>query len=111
MRHLLPLGWSVVVVAALTGTAAEDNAERKPDVRYVPTPPEVVDKMLEVARVTKKDVVYDLGCGDGRIVIAAAKKYGCKAIGFDIDPERIKDSEKNKAKLPRDVRKLVTFKK
>src|SRR5262249_26869531 len=73
--------------------------------------PTVVDKMLEVAKVTKDDVVYDLGCGDGRIVIAAAKKYKCKAVGFDIDPERIKECEANKAKLDKDIQKLVTFKK
>ncbi len=68
---------------------------RKPDVLYVPTPPHVVDKMLELAKVTKADVVYDLGCGDGRIPIAAAKKYGCRAFGFDIDPRRIKESLDN----------------
>ncbi len=83
--------------------------DRAPDVRYVATPQEVVQKMLEVARITKKDVVYDLGCGDGRIVCAAARKYGCKAVGIDIDPERIKDSEKNRAKLPKEVQKRVTF--
>jgi SAM-dependent methyltransferase len=86
-------------------------ADRAPDVRFVATPEEVVEKMLEVAKITKKDVVYDLGCGDGRIVCAAARKYGCKAVGIDIDPERIKDSEKNKALLPKDVQKRVTFRK
>src|SRR5262249_27550998 len=70
-----------------------DKEVREPDVVYVPTPQEVVDKMLELADVKKGDVVYDLGCGDGRIVVTAAKKYGCKAVGFDIDPERIKDSK------------------
>jgi len=58
----------------------------------------VVEKMLELAGVTKDDLVYDLGCGDGRIVVTAAKKYGCHAIGFDIDPERIKESKENVAK-------------
>jgi precorrin-6B methylase 2 len=62
------------------------------DVDFVPTPPEVVDKMLELAEVKKEDVVYDLGCGDGRIVVAAAKKYGCRAVGIDIDPECVKQS-------------------
>ncbi|MGE5818315.1 MAG: SAM-dependent methyltransferase, partial [Deltaproteobacteria bacterium] len=57
-------------------------------VPYVPTPQEVVERMLELAQVKKGDVVYDLGSGDGRIVITAAKKYGVKAIGFEIDPER-----------------------
>src|SRR3712207_2060027 len=64
---------------------------RSPDVIFVPTPNEVVDKMLEMAKVTAKDVVYDLGCGDGRIVITAAQKYGCRAVGIDIDPKRIEE--------------------
>jgi ribosomal protein L11 methylase PrmA len=51
--------------------------------------------MLEMAQVKKSDLVYDLGCGDGRIVITAAKKYGCKAVGYDINPERVKQSRKN----------------
>jgi hypothetical protein len=76
---------------------ANEEVEKphRPDVIFVPTPPEVVDKMLEMAQVKKEDLVYDLGCGDGRIVVAAAKKYGCKAKGFDIDPQRIKESLKN----------------
>ncbi len=68
---------------------------RKPDIFFLPTPPEVVDKMLELAQVKKGDLVYDLGCGDGRIVIAAAKKYGCRAVGYDIDPNRVRQSRKN----------------
>ncbi len=72
----------------------EEKSARTPDVIYVPTPHEVVAKMLEMAKVTKEDVVYDLGCGDGRIVVAAAKR-GCKAFGFDIDPKRMKDSLDN----------------
>ena len=68
---------------------------REPDVIFVPTPPEAVDKMLELAEVTKDDLLYDLGCGDGRIVVTAAKRYGCKAIGYDIDPERVKESLEN----------------
>ena len=70
---------------------------RTPDVIYVPTPPEVVDAMLKTARVSSKDVVYDLGCGDGRIVIAAAKQYGAQGVGVDIDPERIKEARANAA--------------
>jgi hypothetical protein len=68
---------------------------RKPDVIYVPTPQEVVDKMLELAEVKKDDLVYDLGCGDGRIVVTAAKKYGCRCVGYDINPKRIKESLEN----------------
>ena len=64
-------------------------------VPYVPTPQEVVDRMLELAEVKKGDVIYDLGSGDGRIVVTAAKKYGVRAIGFEIDPQRIKESHEN----------------
>ncbi|UCG46403.1 MAG: class I SAM-dependent methyltransferase [Phycisphaerales bacterium] len=65
---------------------------RTPDVVFVPTPQEVVDKMLEIAQVKKDDLLYDLGCGDGRIVVTAAGRYGCRAVGYDIDPRRIKES-------------------
>jgi len=65
------------------------------DVIYVPTPQDVVDKMLELAQVKKDDMVYDLGCGDGRIVVTAAKRFGCRAIGFDIDPRRVEESLEN----------------
>jgi uncharacterized protein (TIGR03000 family) len=80
--------------------AAEKKTEKKkparePDVIYLPTPTEVVDKMLEMAEVKKSDVLYDLGCGDGRIVIAAAKKYKCKAVGIEIDPELVEKARAN----------------
>ncbi len=75
---------------------------------YVPTPQPVVEKMLELAEVTSKDVLYDLGCGDGRIVITAAKKYGAHAVGVDIDPSRIEESRAN-AKAA-GVEDLVSFK-
>lgn len=79
--------------------AKEDDKKdekKTPDVIYVPTPHAVVKRMLELAKVTDKDVVYDLGCGDARIVVTAAKDFGVKkAMGFDIDPERIKDSNEN----------------
>jgi SAM-dependent methyltransferase len=90
--------------------AANDSGEDKvPDIEYVPTPQNVVDKMLEVAKVTKNDVLYDLGCGDGRIVITAAKKFGVKAFGFDVDPQRIKESNENAKKAG--VENLVKFEK
>jgi SAM-dependent methyltransferase len=98
-------------VKKTNGQDEDKPKDKKPDVIYVPTPQEVVNKMLEVAKVTKDDVVYDLGCGDGRIVCTAARKYGCKAIGYDIDPDRIKDSEANKAREKKDVQKLITFQK
>lgn len=74
---------------------------------FVVTPPIVVDKMLEMAKVTADDLVYDLGCGDGRIVVAAAKTFGCRAVGFDIDPERVKEARENAEK--NGVQDLVTI--
>jgi tRNA G37 N-methylase Trm5 len=100
----------LVVSPASCGEATlEKPAEttRTPDVIFVPTPQEVVDKMLELVEVKKTDIVYDLGCGDGRIVVTAAKKYGCKAFGFDVDPQRIKESLENVKK--NGVEDLVTI--
>jgi uncharacterized protein (TIGR03000 family) len=65
------------------------------DVEFEPTPQKVVEALLRLARVSKNDVVWDLGCGDGRIPVTAAKEYGCKACGFDIDPQRVKESLAN----------------
>ena len=70
---------------------AQWDKEQHVDIVYVPTPQKVVDKMLEIAKVTASDVVYDLGCGDGRIVVTAAK-MGAKATGFDIDPARVSEA-------------------
>ena len=82
--------------AADKQTAGQQPGQlRQPDVIFVPTPQEVVDAMLEMAKVTNRDVLYDLGSGDGRIPITAAKKYGARAIGIDIDPQRIKEANEN----------------
>jgi len=70
-------------------------ALRAPDVSYEPTPTEVVHAMLRLAKVTAGDVVYDLGCGDGRIVITAARDFGARGVGVDIDPIRIAESREN----------------
>lgn len=88
---------STFVQAQSTGTAAPAKETARPtlDVPYVPTRQVVVDAMLDLAKVSKKDVVYDLGCGDGRIVITAAKKHGATGTGVDIDPERISEAKKN----------------
>jgi SAM-dependent methyltransferase len=75
--------------------AQNESPQRSPDVPYVPTTREVVDQMLRMAKVGKSDVVYDLGCGDGRIVITAAKQYGARGIGVDIDPQRIREARDN----------------
>ncbi len=72
--------------------------ERYPDVPYVPTPEMVVEAMLSMAEVNKDDMIYDLGCGDGRIVITAAKMFGSRGIGIDIDPQRIKECHENAKK-------------
>ncbi len=83
---------SVASIAGLLGAAC--NLNRLPDVIFQTTPQHVVEEMLEIAEVTKDDVVYDLGCGDGRFVITAAKKYGARGVGIDIDPERVQESQK-----------------
>ena len=88
---------AVLLLACTAGSAsaAEETAtrpQRKLDVWYVPTPHEIVDRMLDVAKVRTGDVVYDLGCGDGRMVIAAAKKYGTRGVGVDLDPARIREA-------------------
>lgn len=87
-----------IAVALLFATfAAAQNREpkRAPDVPYVPTSAGVVDGMLKLAGVKNADVVYDLGCGDGRIVVAAAKNYGARAVGVDINPVRIEEAKAN----------------
>jgi ribosomal protein L11 methylase PrmA len=71
---------------------------RAPDVIFVPTPAEVAKGMLELAKVTKSDVVYDLGCGDGQLVVAAARDFGARSVGIDIDPVRVKEARENVAK-------------
>ena len=89
---------TALVVVGLTQTlpAAQSQAVlRDPDVIFVPTPQSVVDAMLKLAKVTKDDVVYDLGCGDGRIVVTAAKQFGARGVGIDIDPKRIQESNAN----------------
>ena len=83
---------------AATLSQAPATKLRDPDVIYVPTPQNVVDAMLKMANVTAKDVVYDLGSGDGRIPITAAEKYGARGVGIDINPERIKEANANLAK-------------
>jgi precorrin-6B methylase 2 len=74
---------------------AQEKKLRAPDVHYEPSPQSVVVEMLKLAGVHKGDVVYDLGCGDGRIVITAAKSFGARGVGIDIDPERIRESQEN----------------
>jgi len=86
---------------------AQEAPARKPDVIYVPTPTEVVEEMLQLAQVKATDRVYDLGSGDGRIVITAAQKYGARGTGIDIDPLRIQEANENAKKA--EVTDLVDF--
>ena len=75
--------------------AAEKGLDEEPYVPYVPTPEAVVDEMLEIAHVGAKDIVYDLGSGDGRIVIAAAKRFGARGLGIEINPDLLREANEN----------------
>jgi SAM-dependent methyltransferase len=89
---------SITVILLGTALACAQITEKAPrplDVPYVPTNQKVVDAMLKLANVTKDDKVYDLGCGDGRIVITAASEYGARGVGVDIDPNRIREANAN----------------
>ena len=99
MRSLLPVITAACAVVFLSVAAplAQAPAPPKPDVVYVPTPQPVVDAMLALANVKNTDVVYDLGSGDGRIVITAAKKYGARGVGVEVDPELVKRATENAA--------------
>jgi tRNA A58 N-methylase Trm61 len=101
MKRLVS-SWSLAVALGLSLVAAPAVAQqtqaplRSPDVIFVPTPPEVVKAMLETAKVTKGDIVFDLGSGDGRITISAVKDFGAvRATGIDIDPQRIREATEN----------------
>lgn len=100
--RVVPLLAVMLAALALGGVAPGEEGDpgwmRTPDVVYVGTPYDVVSTMLRMARVGKDDVVYDLGCGDGRMPVLAAQKYGCRAVGYDIDPVRVRESRENVAK-------------
>jgi SAM-dependent methyltransferase len=89
---------ALAVPAASVARDASDNPAlpaRSLDVPYVPTPMPVVDAMLDLANVGKSDLLYDLGCGDGRIVVRAASRFGCRGVGVDLDPQRVKEANEN----------------
>lgn len=119
MRKLFAaLGLAALAATALTTASAQDakKEDERPKivVPYVPTHPKVVEAMLKTAAVKEGETVYDLGCGDGRIVIAAVKDFKAKkGLGIDFNPERLKDCEKSvaDAKLTADQAKALTFKK
>jgi ribosomal protein L11 methylase PrmA len=94
---LLTAAFVVLASVLSAGLAFAQGTTDAPklDVPYVPTPQPVVDKMLELANVTEKDVLYDLGSGDGRIVVTAAKEHGARGVGYDINPVRIKEAKEN----------------
>jgi len=94
-RRMLPVVETILVPPVEAGAQATLSRPRKPDVSYTPTTDEAIDEMLTLARVTSSDLLFDLGCGDGRIVVTAARKCRCRAVGFDIDPQRVADSQDN----------------
>jgi precorrin-6B methylase 2 len=99
--------FAALVLFTSLAAAQSSQLKRVPDVPYVPTTEEAVKVMLKLAGVKQSDIVYDLGCGDGRIVIAAAKEYGAHGVGIDINPERIKEANENAKKAG--VENLVRF--
>src|SRR5215210_5418062 len=86
---------SFLMAACGTSVFAQAQPAPKLDVPYVPTPPEIVKKMLDLAQVNKNDTLFDLGCGDGRIVITAAKERGARGTGIDLNPQRIAEAQAN----------------
>jgi ubiquinone/menaquinone biosynthesis C-methylase UbiE len=93
MRRMGKILW---LPLALIGAAVAAGAEpRTPDVGFVPTPMAAVERMIAMADIKTGELVYDLGCGDGRIVVAAAQRYGVRAVGVDINPERVVESRAN----------------
>jgi SAM-dependent methyltransferase len=104
----IPCCHAVIAMLSVAVAAGQDaQPQRALDVPYVPTTAEAVEGMLKLADVKKTDVVYDLGCGDGRIVIAAAKNFGARGVGIDIDPVRIREAKENARKAG--VEDLVRF--
>jgi SAM-dependent methyltransferase len=95
-RSLVRVAFVALIILSCGGPG--QGEQKEPDVEFVPTPHEVVAEMLKIAQVTQGDVVYDLGCGDGRIVITAAKEFGARGVGVDIDPNLIKVCQKNALK-------------
>ena len=98
LRRSAALAIGYALPAGLIGLARaqpQDEISRQLDVPYVPTPVPVVDAMLDLAKVTRSDVLYDLGCGDGRIVVRAASRFGCRGVGVDLNPERVKEAKAN----------------
>jgi predicted O-methyltransferase YrrM len=107
MMLSLALTLIVAVTAGAQSPTTPAPVKKEPDVQYVPTHEKVVAEMLQVAKVNKNDILYDLGSGDGRIVITAAQKFGTRGTGIDIDPKRIEEANENARKAG--VADRVTF--
>ena len=109
MRSHRLAGLSIVLLVFITSLAIAQSGQPKHDldVPYVPTTEAAVKAMLKLADVKRTDIVYDLGCGDGRIVIAAAKEYGAHGVGIDINPQRVQEAKENATKAG--VTNLVRF--
>ena len=106
-NRILRRSFAVLVLFTSLAVAQTAQPKHEPDVPYVPTTEEAVKVMLKLADVKSSDIVYDLGCGDGRIVIAAAKEYGARGVGIDINPVRIAEAKENTRKAG--VENLVRF--
>jgi SAM-dependent methyltransferase len=101
-------GAGLTLIPPRLSWAQDAPAPPRLDVPFVPTPQEVVDRMLTLAKVSKTDTLYDLGCGDGRIVVTAAQRYGARGVGIDLNPERIVEAEARAKKAG--VENRVSFK-
>lgn len=108
------IGLAIALASGLSwtqGVSGQSSGSKRPDAPnlapYVPTPQEVVDRMLQLASVSKRDIVYDLGCGDGRIPITAARVYGARGVGVDINPQRVAEANANAKQAG--VAHLVSF--
>ena len=95
---IVPYVWFTAAVQNVAPEEQEPTQMRGPDVVYVGTPYDIVSAMLEMADIKKTDTVYDLGCGDGRILVLAAQKYGAQGVGYDIDPDMVRTSRQNVSK-------------
>jgi SAM-dependent methyltransferase len=112
-RRLIASALALPAAPALAALLAPDEAqareERALDVPFVPTPMPVVDAMLDMAKVGKNDLLYDLGSGDGRIVIRAAQRFGCRGVGVDLNPERVREAKAAAKKAGPQIESLVRF--
>jgi SAM-dependent methyltransferase len=106
-QRTIRLSLAAAILSTSFAVAQTPQPRRDPDVPYVPSTDDAVESMLKLAGVTKADTVYDLGCGDGRIVIAAAKNFGARGVGIDINPVRIAEARENAKKAG--VENLVRF--